>query len=65
MPAYSDDAPYPHAMEAGTPHARYAILTGLTDVEHVLVDYDWEAAALQATRNHRLDWAKALRIGQA
>ena len=65
LPAYSDDAPYPHAMEAGTPHARYAILNGLTDVEHILVEYDWEAAARRAAINHRLDWAKALRTGQA
>ena len=64
LPAYSDDAPYPHAMEAGTPHARYAIITGLTGVEHILVDYDWEAAACQAARHHRLDWATALKTGR-
>ena len=64
LPAYTDDAPYPHAMEAGTPHARYAILTGLTGVEHILVDYDWETAARQAANNHRLDWATALRTGR-
>ena len=64
LPAYTADAPYPHAMEAGTPHARYAIITGLTDVEHILVDYDWETAARQAANNHRLDWATALRTGR-
>ncbi len=26
LPAYTDDAPWPHAMEAGSPHARYAVL---------------------------------------
>lgn len=26
LPAYDDDAPYPHVIEAGTPHARYAII---------------------------------------
>ncbi|MEO1088081.1 MAG: metallophosphoesterase family protein, partial [Acidobacteriota bacterium] len=26
LPAYTDVSPYPHAMEAGSPHARYAIV---------------------------------------
>lgn len=27
MPAYTDAPPVPHAMETGSPHARYAVLT--------------------------------------
>lgn len=27
MPAYTDDSPVPHAIETGTPHARYAVVT--------------------------------------
>ncbi len=28
-PAYIGDAPYPHSVEAGTPHARFAVLDGI------------------------------------
>lgn len=66
LPAYTDEAPFPHAMEAGTPHARYAILTqqgGEWHCEPIAVVYDWEAAARQAERNERPDWALALRTG--
>ena len=28
LPAYRDDLPFPHAMEAGSPHARYSVVTG-------------------------------------
>ena len=68
LPAYSDDTPWPHAMESGSPHARYAILeegaAGWT-VEHVAVPYDWEAAAGAARRNGRPDWVDWLRTGRA
>ncbi len=67
LPAYADDAPYPHAMEAGTPQARYAILTGSQgewQAEAVEVEYDYERAAGQAERNGRSDWAIALRTGK-
>ena len=45
LPAYRDHAPFPHAMEAGSPHARYSIviqrgIPGLT-VENIAVAYDW------------------------
>ena len=29
LPAYRDDLPFPHAMEAGSAHARYSIVTRL------------------------------------
>ena len=66
-PAYDDDHPYPHVMEAGTPHARYAIAddaTGRWSAEFRTVDYDWEQAAAIAEANGRPDVAGALRTGR-
>jgi predicted phosphodiesterase len=68
LPAYTEESPHPHAMEAGSPHARYAIVTRSGDswqVEHHAVVYDWEAAAQLAERNGRPDWAAWLRTGRA
>ncbi len=70
LPAYTDDAPFPHAMEAGSPHARYALLSrgSATDqwqVKHVVLPYEWEQAADAARRNGREDWAQALVSGRA
>ena len=68
LPAYADDQPQPHAMEAGTPHARCSLLRPARDaweVEHLRIDYDWSAAAFAAERNGRPDWAHALRTGRA
>lgn len=67
MPAYSDDTPVPHAMEAGSPHARYATLTrsaaGWAAELHA-VPYDWDAAAQQAERHGRPEVAHAARTGR-
>ena len=71
LPAYTDDLPFPHAMEAGSPHARYALLSrgpasvGGWQVEHVAVPYDWEAAAEVARDHGRADWAGWIRSGRA
>jgi predicted phosphodiesterase len=68
LPAYTDESPFPHAMESGSPHARYASITRAAagwDVEHHLVDYDWHRAAGIAERSGRSDWAKWLRTGRA
>jgi diadenosine tetraphosphatase ApaH/serine/threonine PP2A family protein phosphatase len=68
LPAYRDDLPFPHAMEAGSHHARYGIVTGARAgfaVEHVAVAYDWRSAAAAAMENGRPDWAFALRCGFA
>lgn len=54
LPAYADDGETPHVMEAGSPHARYAVATrrgGVWDVELCAVGYDWEAASAQAEAN--------------
>lgn len=73
LPAYTHDEPHPHAMEAGSPHARYAVLEEVISegavagwtVEQHAVPYDWEAAAREAERNGRPDWAVWLRTGRA
>lgn len=67
LPAYDDDQPFPHVVETGSPHARYAILTAENehwDAELIAVEYDWEQAALDAEANGRDDWARALRTGR-
>ena len=70
LPAYTDDAPFPHAMESGSPHARYARLSRESSddawrVEHVAVPYDWHAASAAARRHQRPDWAEWLLSGRA
>jgi predicted phosphodiesterase len=66
-PAYDDDRPHPHVMEAGTPHARYAVVddsSGRWEAEFHAVDYDWERSATIAEANGRTDVARALRTGR-
>ena len=68
LPAYRDDVPYPHAMESGTPHARYSIVwrhNGEWQVEELLSEYEWEVAAEVALKNGRADWAEWLRTGRS
>ena len=67
LPAYTVDAPYPHAMEAGSPHARYTILSGGSHgygVEHVVVPYPWEPAAVARQNGHE-DRARWIGTGRA
>lgn len=67
LQAYDDDQPFPHIVETGSPHARYAIATmtnGTWSAELCAVEYDWEQAARDAEANGRTDWAKALRTGR-
>ena len=67
-PAYADDTPHPHVMEAGTPHARYAVAddaTGSWQVDLRTVEYDWGSAARTAEGHGRPDVARALRTGRA
>ena len=72
LPAYDDDAPFPHAMESGSPHAAYAVVTPREEdagggflVEQIAVPYDHETAARAAERNQRPDWARWIRTGLA
>jgi putative phosphoesterase len=66
LPAYDDVEPEPHVMEAGSPHARYAILeqdNGEWVVDLITISYDHNKAAEQAMKNGREDWAVGLRSG--
>ncbi|GAA2854894.1 metallophosphoesterase family protein [Aminobacter niigataensis] len=67
MPGYRDTTPVPHVMEAGAPHARYAIVESLADgwaAELRAVPYDFEAAARQAEQAGRHDVAYSVRTGR-
>lgn len=67
LQAFDDTHPHPHVIETGSPHARYALLTctaGGWGVKLRKVAYAHEAAAAQAERNGRPDWADALRSGR-
>jgi predicted phosphodiesterase len=66
-PAYDDDHPCSHVMEAGTPHARYAVAddaSGEWRAEFRSVVYAWDRAAATAEANGRPDVAGALRTGR-
>ena len=66
MPAYEDNRPFPHKIETGSPHARYAIAekrNGKWTAELFAVLYDWEKAAAVAEERGRPDWARVLRTG--
>lgn len=68
LQAFDDDHLHPHVMEVGSPHARWALLERRPagwQVQLHAVPYDWEAAAAQAERNGRPDWAYSLRTGRA
>ena len=68
IPAYADRVPVPHVMEAGSPHARYAVLTQQAAgwrVEHVAVGYAWQHAAAVARRHGRPDRAAWIESGRA
>ncbi|MBM2770832.1 metallophosphoesterase family protein [Burkholderia anthina] len=65
LQAYTDDQPYPHRIETGSPHARYAMVSRTPSGWHAefhAVEYDWHTAAA-ATRG-RDDWTVALRTGR-
>lgn len=65
-PAYDDDTPVPHKVEAGSPHARYAVLekrNGLWDATFHLVSYDHMAMAQLAESREQQAWASALSTG--
>ena len=68
LQAYDDDHLYPHVMENGTPHARYAIVEsdahGVWRAQFHQVRYDWEAAAQLALAHGRPDWVTPLRSGR-
>ncbi|MEM5582150.1 metallophosphoesterase family protein [Roseibium sp. AS2] len=66
LPSYEDTHPHHHIMEAGSPHARYALMTsngGAWNFQEKILSYDWDAAALEAQKNGRSGWARALKHG--
>ena len=68
LQAYDDSDPWPHYMETGSPHARYALLDregSSWRVTFVALEYDWAAASEEARRANRPDWAHALATGYA
>lgn len=67
LPAYGDDEPFPHIVETGSPHARYAIVAKDADgwsADFIEVVYDWDAAARVARDNGRPDWERGLATGR-
>jgi diadenosine tetraphosphatase ApaH/serine/threonine PP2A family protein phosphatase len=68
LPAYEDPAPPAHVSETGSPHARYAIVTLLSDrveVEMIAIPYDHPGAAKRAEENGSTAWAHFLATGFA
>jgi predicted phosphodiesterase len=66
-PAYEDDEPFVHRMEAGSPHARFAVVddvSGRWEVSFHAVEYGWEGAAVMAEGFGRPDVGVALRTGR-
>jgi predicted phosphodiesterase len=67
LPAFDDLNPYPHRMETGSPHARWALVErGVAGWQARLcaTAYDWGTAAHRAEHNGRGDWADALASGR-
>lgn len=68
LPAYDDTAPRLHYVEAGSPHARCAVIDWTPKTmraEFIAVEYDWDAASREAAEAGRPDWACALATGFA
>jgi len=66
-PAYRDDNPFEHAIESGSPQARYAIVEirdGDIVAELVSVSYDWNAAAQEARSNGFPNWSVWIQTGR-
>lgn len=67
LPAYEDVHPYPHAVNTGSPDARYAIVernSGRWEATLLTVPYDHTRMVNLAAQRGRLDWARALSTGR-
>ena len=65
-PSYDDPGNDPHVSEAGSPHARYAVLDINEDqvsADMIAITYDWKASVARAESNNRPEWANGLRTG--
>lgn len=68
LPAYAAREPFPHRQQAGSPHARYAVVERGRNgwrVDLRAIPYDWDAAARLAEENGAPAWAQTLRTGFA
>ncbi|MBN2011559.1 metallophosphoesterase family protein [candidate division KSB1 bacterium] len=68
LQAYDDDEPFPHAIDNGSPHARYSILSQREYgfyIEHIMIPYDHHSASATAITNGRPDWGEWLKTGRA
>jgi predicted phosphodiesterase len=66
QPAFDDEHPYPHVVENGAPHARYAMLEKTRQgwqVDLRAVPYDHMAQARLAALHQSPDWAHGLATG--
>lgn len=66
LPGYLDDHPYPHAVQTGSPDARYAIVergAGGWAAALFAVPYAHAAMATLARQRGREDWARPLATG--
>jgi hypothetical protein len=67
--AYRDPTGKAHVSEAGSPHARYALVElgerGRTTIDLIAVEYDHASAAKRAAANGSPAWAHALATGFA
>ncbi len=67
LPAYDDDLPHFHRMEAGSPHARWALVGRQGErwaVDMISTPYDVASAAAAARRQGRDDWARWIETGR-
>jgi predicted phosphodiesterase len=67
LPGYDDDHPHAHIVEAGSPHARYALVENTRGgwcAQLRCVAYDYESMARLADHRNRPDWAQPLRTGR-
>ncbi len=65
-PGYADDYPVPHRVEAGTPHACYALVDRCGSdwsVTFRRIAYDTGRAARRAAERNHADWAAVLSTG--
>jgi putative phosphoesterase len=67
LQAYTGEHPFPHKVETGSPHARYAVVektNGTWHPEFFQLEYDWESMAQAAELHERPDWVRPLRTGR-
>ncbi|MES0882810.1 metallophosphoesterase family protein [Roseibium sp. SCP14] len=66
FPSYDENHPLRQKMAAGSPHARYAVMTKSTGnwtFEDKIIEYDWDAASREAAKHGRPMWAAGLKHG--